>query len=203
MLWAHNYPGIHVSGDQAFLTATFDNLNTIESQSVGKNLLTLISKRCQGIGTKLGTERSKAVIIKYTNNINRTSQSPMMKDDRDVARDSVPGSIVRLPGVGTGSLVLYGHDMVASYSRILKIMTPPFVALAHELVHALHSLSGDFIKAYSWTTDGALIEEARTVGIGPYKGQTISENRVRKEHNLPLRTYYDTPGDVDTLAGIT
>jgi hypothetical protein len=48
-----------------------------------------------------------------------------------------------------------------------------------------------------------LHEEAHTVGLGPYANTRISENALRKEHNLTLRTYYDTPGDCDGLASLT
>ena len=64
-------------------------------------------------------------------------------------------------------------------------------------------VSGDVVKEYDWATDGAIIEEARTVGLGPYANTRISENSVRKEWNLGRRTYYHTPGDTDGLVSTT
>jgi len=59
------------------------------------------------------------------------------------------------------------------------------------------------VKEYDWGTDGAIIEEARTVGLGPYKNKTFTENAFRKEHNLVLRTYYSKSGDCDDLPSLT
>ena len=72
--------------------------------------------------------------------------------------------------------------------RKLGVTVPAFVALAHELVHALHHLSGD-------TLNERMDEEARTIGAGRFAGARISENAVRREHGLKERAYYSTPGD--------
>jgi len=60
----------------------------------------------------------------------------------------------------------------------------PFVVLAHELIHALHALSGN-------KKDGN-DEELWTTGIGVYSDEKLSENAIRKDANLPLRTVYYT-----------
>ncbi len=121
----------------------------------------------------------------------------------EVRQQSNPGSVVRLPAVGDSSLVLYGNDLEATYTAAIGVPTPAFVALAHELIHALHVISGDVVKEYSWATDGAIIEEARTVGIGPYSKTRYSENAIRREWMLAVRTYYHTPGDADGLTSVT
>jgi hypothetical protein len=209
--WDQRYPGIEIDDDnQSFVEAAIRDLNKIKSKPVGESLLGTISKRCQGIGTKAG---GSLVQIKYTNmvgdqvrdvsGLESTAQSPEHFDDRDVAHGAAPGSLVRLPGRGTGSVIHYGHNLEGKYTKAIGVQTPAFIALAHELVHALHSLSGDFLKPYSWATDGALTEEARTVGIGPYAHGRITENAIRKEHGLPMRTYYSMPGDADALTAVT
>jgi len=33
-------------------------------------------------------------------------------------------------------------------------------------------------------------EEMRTVGFGPYAGETLCENSIRAEHGVPLRRSY-------------
>jgi len=65
------------------------------------------------------------------------------------------------------------------------LVNPPFIALAHELVHALHSLRGEIKKN---TTD----EENRTVGLQTYAGEKLSENAFRAAARppLPARTHY-------------
>lgn len=61
---------------------------------------------------------------------------------------------------------------------------PAFIGLAHELIHALYNLKGE---AYSNTAD----EELRTVGIAPFAdAREITENKIRAEHNIPVRTAY-------------
>lgn len=58
----------------------------------------------------------------------------------------------------------------------------PFVVLAHELIHAYHTLYG--IKK-----DGR-DEELCTTGIGAFATEELSENKIRGDANLPLRTKY-------------
>jgi hypothetical protein len=198
-LWDHGHPGIVVDGKDAnFFTAACRDLDLINSRAIGKQLLKLISLRAQGIGTTAGNN----VVIVYTNNLGSVAQNSKVQG-REVRQDAKPGSIVRLPAVGTGSVVRYGHNLERIYTEAIGVYSPEFVALAHEMIHALHVISGDVVMDYDWSTDGAIIEEARTVGIGPYKNTTISENAVRKEWGLPLRTYYSTPGDADGLQSVS
>ena len=82
-------------------------------------------------------------------------------------------------GQGSGSKVLYTNT-VTELSTGLK--SPGYIGLAHELIHASHSLAGDML-------DGPL-EEQRTVGLNAYATQEITENKIRLEANLPLRTAY-------------
>jgi hypothetical protein len=122
---------------------------------------------------------------------------------QEVREAKKPGQNLRLPAVGDSSIVYYGHNLRQEYTAAIGVGTPTFVALAHELVHALHVISGDVVKEYNWATDGAIIEEARTVGIGPYKNMTYTENAIRKEWGLRERTYYAVPGDADNLPRVT
>lgn len=202
-LWDHGHPGIFVDNtDPAFYAACCNDLKLIDSRPIGKTLLDLLSKRARGIGTTSG----KRVDIEYTadigsvaqNSVNLTAGAPLEKRS-----NAAPGSVVRRPGRGDSSLVSYGHNLEPTYTAEIGLYTPEFIALAHELVHALHVISGDVVKEYSWATDGAIIEEARTVGIGPYANTRICENAVRKEWNLGRRTYYGTPGDADGLVATT
>jgi hypothetical protein len=202
-LWDQGHDGIFVDNtDPAFFTACCNDLKLINSRPVGKALLELLSKRARGIGTTVG----KRVDIEYTgdigsvaqNSVNLSNGAPLEK-----RKAAPPGSVVNRPGRGDSSLVRYGHNLEATYTHEIGLYTPEFIALAHELVHALHVIGGDVVKEYSWATDGAIIEEARTVGIGPYANTRISENAVRKEWNLGRRTYYANPGDADGLPSTT
>ena len=68
----------------------------------------------------------------------------------------------------------------------------------------MHFLSGD-TNMYSdddpWAAGDTYTkhEEARTVGLGIYKNTRISENAIRREAGLPVRTYYSDPRDCDGL----
>lgn len=69
---------------------------------------------------------------------------------------------------------------------------PPPVTLGHELIHALHSLSGTRKSGRSIMIgkDSTSEEEAFTVGLGPYKKEKYTENRLRAEYGLPERLSY-------------
>ena len=58
----------------------------------------------------------------------------------------------------------------------------PFIALAHELVHAHNIINNKYNKG-KWH-DGTSLDEIQATHV---------ENIIRAEFNLPLRTYYETP----------
>jgi hypothetical protein len=60
--------------------------------------------------------------------------------------------------------------------------TYPFIVLAHELIHSLHCVTGTKLDGQA--------EELKTVGLAAYSGEAITENKIRGEHGLPLRTQY-------------
>jgi len=61
-------------------------------------------------------------------------------------------------------------------------MTTPFVVLGHELIHSVHALYGE-------TLDGRA-EELRTTGLEQFSREELSENKLRLEAGLQLRTQY-------------
>jgi hypothetical protein len=66
---------------------------------------------------------------------------------------------------------------------------PTFIILGHELVHALHSLTGSTKYTGNFSDDKA-IEECRTIGLGPWKDDALTENGLRSEWDLKLRTTF-------------
>ena len=60
---------------------------------------------------------------------------------------------------------------------------PPFIGLAHELTHCMHSLNGTMKQSYD-------DEEKFTVGLAPFTTTAICENTIRAEHGIALRTAY-------------
>ena len=202
-LWDQGQGGIYIdTGPSGFFAACSGDLNTLRSRPIGKDLVDLLIKRAKGIGTKVG----KAVAITYTSDLGSTAQNSLNNNvgaTNEVRRNEAPGSNFRLPAKGDSSLVRYGNDLGQVYTNAIGVPTPAYIALGHELIHALHVISGDVVKEYSWKTDGAIIEEARTVGLGPYASKRITENALRKEWGLAQRTYYGSPGDCDNLPGVT
>ncbi|AWC95230.1 TPA: T3SS effector protein NleD [Morganella morganii subsp. morganii] len=67
--------------------------------------------------------------------------------------------------------------------------------LYHELVHVLHCLRGECIHDISADSSEDLLpsykeaEEDRTIGIGAFTSEAISENIFRTEIGVPLRNY--------------
>lgn len=105
----------------------------------------------------------------------------------------------RLPSTGTSVVVRWSPDQSActdSQGRASRAggSTNSYILLAHELVHGRYALSGDSFldsgnRADPSTPSGQ--EEYRAIGLGSYANAPYSENSVRKEHSLPLRTTAD------------
>ncbi|MCF6776536.1 M91 family zinc metallopeptidase [Thiotrichales bacterium 19X7-9] len=73
------------------------------------------------------------------------------------------------------------------------IERPPFIGLAHELIHAWHIINGDSFEEHR-------SEELATVGLLEFeKSRNINENKIRQEHNLPFRTSYKPYTDEDYI----
>jgi hypothetical protein len=114
------------------------------------------------------------------------------------------GDPIRLAGKGSEAFVRYINSALdpavgVMNHRIMRLPNPPFVALAHELIHAFHCLSGN---RYPDSVDGVRREELYTTGVGPYQDTRISENAIRKEHGLPERTCYYSPLSDAKIVGV-
>lgn len=83
---------------------------------------------------------------------------------------------------------------------------PPFIILGHELVHALHTITGTANykdkggKVYDRHTSNA-IEETRTVGLGPWADDPLTENGLREEWNIGRRQTFQGVGPDRLLKG--
>lgn len=206
-LWSHNHPGIFVEGGSALFDAASLALTTLRSRAIGKDLVDLISKRCVITGRTVTVKRAPGTM---TDSAAGTQAIPgdmgtIMRSDK-----VIPGTSIQLPGKGASSVAAFNPYAAAEYAQMLGIPTPVFIALGHELIHCLHFLSGnirlDPNKALApderLTDEMMLHEEAHTCGLGPYAKTRISENTLRKEHNLSLRTFYSDPGDCDGLKSL-
>lgn len=252
--WSAEFPGIFIDAraldertglaarlgsreSRAFVAATRQALARIAGGPVGRDLLTLISKRCRGIGSGRipktcrilfgkGTVHDRHGRVSPDRYVRTAGQRTGATADVDYRQPQDAVTLMLqsqyrvtrlagerpLPKAGPGLPALVSFDPFISYDVPIPFINydvlrptdiggrfPAFVVLAHELVHALHTLSGDWIK-HDDPRKQALIEEARTVGAGKYANTRISENAIRREHGLPLRTFYDEPGDCDAAA---
>ncbi len=75
---------------------------------------------------------------------------------------------------------------------------PPYLILAHELIHAHHysrgfvdESPGKYKTLYGETKEDRKYE-IRTVGLGYLRPGDITENMIRNELGLPLRAIYNT-----------
>jgi hypothetical protein len=189
-------------------------LDQMASQPVGRKLLQAIGKNSTGV---------KHVVIEYgrlstaaplpiIDNESRKKVQPLPNADRYdlqemMANPDLIGTLVAddeggldfVPAAGCGAVVTFNHEDKGTDNR------PPFVALAHELVHAFHYLSGSCYRAANGGikdggNTGLMEEEMRTVGCEKYLGETPSENAIRQEHSIRLRTTYN---DTASFANVT
>ena len=100
------------------------------------------------------------------------------------------------------SKFLFGEGRVQIRHHPTRIMvydgfciTPP-VALAHELIHALHFQLKHFQPGM--TTEQKLQEEHRTIGIEGFEKEQITENQFRADIGIAARTRY-IPGEGNKL----
>jgi hypothetical protein len=245
LLWDAGFPGIYidprtfnqdtfkVSGlgmgeGAAFTSATRKCLELLAAKPVGKDLLTLISKRCQGIGSRsakltcrvmfgqgtLTNRHGNLTQGRYISSaVGKTFAGPDIdfSEPEDVVINQMAANNRRPGRVGGYAMVMAGKALPALVSfnpfinydietqTAIGVPMPAFVALAHELVHALHTLSGDKIGNDDSDKE-TMIEEARTVGAGKYAQTRISENAIRAENGYARRQYYAEPGDCDGKA---
>lgn len=66
---------------------------------------------------------------------------------------------------------------------------PPFIGLAHELIHCMYNLQGTSHLLSG--EDGKVLDEMRVTGLRGYEKEPISENRIRGEHGIRYRSSYE------------
>jgi len=70
--------------------------------------------------------------------------------------------------------------------------TNSFIGLAHELIHSYLFLNGTTHANHFLPYNESEIKknEYKTIGLGRYQFEKITENKIRKEHNIPKRKKY-------------
>ena len=92
------------------------------------------------------------------------------------------------PGQSSITAIKYNANMITSPDG----NRPSWVGLAHELIHAYYNLKGKGKPAGLRMNVSGMVEqeELATVGLGPGPHRSITENKIRHEAHLPLRTTY-------------
>jgi hypothetical protein len=180
-LWDHGHPGIYIDTngfkEVNFFVQTSFQLWEIEKKPTGEKLLRKISDWCQ--------KRNLQVTIQSIGSI---AKSDAWATNKPNSFNKQIGSSVDIRHCSKKELYkswicLSGGPFVA-----------PYVTLAHELVHALHCVSGTR-KEGDFKFD-IPIEEIFTVGLGEYAKEEFTENAIRKEHGLELRTWFSQVDDI-------
>lgn len=92
-------------------------------------------------------------------------------------------------GKGSVTAIKYNPNMIDTPDG----KRPSWVGLAHELIHAYYNLKGkgkrggEVIRNVNGDVEA---EEMATVGLGPGPHRSITENLIRGQAGLPLRTTY-------------
>jgi len=89
-------------------------------------------------------------------------------------------------GTGTGGVVVWsGKDV-----NVIGQSRPGFIALAHELAHGQDATRGTMNSQF-WFSVGSGSDRSSVYKVEQFA--TFVENKIRAEHNQPLRTHYQ-PG---------
>ena len=152
-----------------------DALKSINSKPVGKQLLSEIValKNKKKFGYTVCIMRPGGLSVVDKNN----GEGPQWSSGSVAKRSNEEDAC---NGTGTVTAVTWNANIIETPDG----SRPSFIALAHELVHALYNLKGE---AYSDASD----EEYRTVGLAPVaNARAVTENKIRAEHKVPLRAAY-------------
>lgn len=181
ILWDENHPGIKiVTGKPSHPADFFDRCNTalnrIRSRPIGKGLLKTIAAKCLMSGKSVFIDYYQASLAGVQGDVTEAYGYQKMDDE---------GRVFFMPGNGqSASVSWWPDDPGPPYAE-----RPAFVGLAHELIHALHIVHGQQI-ADTNSTQGLAINEAQVVGLGRFKDEPFTENAIRDEHGITLRTQY-------------
>jgi hypothetical protein len=172
-------------------------LHELRSRPLGKRLIQEISDRCR---------RKKFKVMILYNDI--ANCGPYPKADSTALAELVAGGEVAfrkgnegfrkcVGGKGTHAAVFFNPDNKMGADGNER---PVAISLAHELIHAHHFVHGTCARVIRLEERNTHLvndldcglgeEEARTIGLGPYANEELSENAFRLLYNQPLRTFY-------------
>ena len=166
--------------DKLFVSQTKDALDKIASKPLGYELLDSISNK--QFDMKFGYKVCIMPANSNKSNFKKTvyTGSNVTKSSSDINAST--------PNVGSASSIKWNPVMTKTPDGD----RPAYIGLAHELIHAKNNLDGNSKLINSDKNSGNIIkeDEYQVVGLGIYKDNHITENKIRKEHDLPLRQVY-------------
>jgi hypothetical protein len=89
------------------------------------------------------------------------------------------------PGPGSNTTIKYNphQAQLGEGPEEWRTAGQPWISLGHEMIHAWQGMSGRIPQ-------GHYMPENQIVGLGKYSSEAYTENRMRSELGLPLRTVY-------------
>jgi hypothetical protein len=178
-----DFSGDWSADSDKFVGKVKDALKTIYKKPVGKEMIDTIvanaHKGKDGVTVLICAKKSLKVLTHGGLFSKRTYERGSSTNANLQASSTV--------GVGSRSTIQWDpvHNSTPDGSR------PPYIALAHELVHAYHNIRGTARAIKVGDVDGdRTTDEALTVGLRGFEHVGVSENRIRREHGIPYRVSY-------------
>jgi len=176
-----DFPGIIIrlrnpSESVAFPTIVKEALAKINSKPVGRTLLEeIVNLRDRAkFGYTVCIMRPNGLAVEEKND----GKGPQWNSGSVAKRANELDAVD--PKKGTPTAVTWNANMIETPDG----PRPAFIALAHELIHALYNLKGEAYDDASW-------EEYCTVGLPPVADKrAVNENLIRAEHGVPRRIAY-------------
>ncbi|EHC4324988.1 T3SS effector protein NleD [Escherichia coli] len=103
-------------------------------------------------------------------------------------------------GCGSTLMINFNHDDIIRNDGI-SVQDKNCIVLFHELLHVYHNAVGERIRVISNKNiySPNIHEEARTVGLGSFRKELMTENKLREEMGLPRRSTYYSVNDHDEI----
>lgn len=178
-----NASNIHIEDSPVGFAATVTTaLDRLWSEDTGQRLLNGI----QNSGAPpSGFLDNAIVLIKWPTIRDASTTEKRARTADEFGNRAVAANEVRAKGGGgCGSVVFYNPTTVTIPGQGDR---PPFIGMAHELVHAWHNAMGTKKGSYD-------AEESYTVGLGQWASPDptcITENRIRLDYGLAIRHKYN------------
>lgn len=190
--------------DPMFAARALIALNTLATVEVGRELFRAIKNACSAWGFQPGMLSKRVFIERSTTACTAIPTTDTRATFRRSLQQPGQGQLLVAHAyartvqrnVGCSGIVRWNPSNAVFGSQRNR---PSYIALAHELIHCLHYVTGTCHRIPALTFDltvdsGLAEEEARTTGLFPFDNEPLSENAFRRAFGLPSRTEY-APGN--------